>query len=228
VQKFKENLSQSSSTSSNWTKENKSYVVIIANGRFPHHHIPLTYLKKAAYIVCCDGAANDFILQGGMPDAIVGDCDSISEENKSRFAHILHRNPDQETNDLTKSVMFCVAQGKKDIIIIGGTGKREDHTIGNISLLAEYVSIANVRMLTNYGIFTPVNSNTTFESYKGEKISIFSINSNEISTTGLKFQVTDRALTNWWQGTLNESLGDSFSIDTSGRLIVFQVYNLLD
>jgi len=228
VQEIKENPIQSSSISNNWTREDKAYVVIIAKGRFPHHDIPLRYLKKASYIVCCDGAANDFISDGGIPDAIVGDCDSISEEYKSRFAHILHRDPDQETNDLTKSVRFCVSQGKKDIIIIGGTGKREDHTIGNISLLAEYVNIANVRMLTNYGIFTPINSNTTFESYKGEKLSIFSIDSKIISTKGLRFELVDRALTNWWQGTLNESLGDSFSIDTTGRLIIFQVYNLLD
>jgi thiamine pyrophosphokinase len=80
--------------------------VIIANGNYPTHEIPLSYIDKATYIVCCDGAANLFIDRGGHPDAIVGDCDSISEENKTRFADIIHPDPDQYTNDLTKSVLL--------------------------------------------------------------------------------------------------------------------------
>ena len=198
--------------------------VIIANGRFPSHPVPLSCIREAEYIICCDGAANDFIARGGVPDAIVGDCDSISEENKIRFADILHPNPDQETNDLTKSVQFCVENGRQEIIIVGGTGKREDHTLGNISLLADYAELAEVIMVTNWGIFTPIHSITEFKSYKGEQVSIFSIDPKKLSTHNLKYPVEGRILTNWWQGSLNESLGDSFSIDPEGRVIVFQAY----
>ena len=198
--------------------------VIIANGRFPKHPIPLSYIKEAEYIVCCDGAANDFIARGGIPDAIVGDCDSISEENKVRFAGILHPDSDQETNDLTKSVRFCIENGRKEIIIVGGTGKREDHTIANISLLAEYEKMAKVVMVTDWGIFTPIHSSTEFKSYRGEQVSIFSIDPKELTTHNLKYPVHGRVLTNWWQGSLNESLGDSFTIEATGRVIVFQVY----
>ncbi|SCD21256.1 thiamine pyrophosphokinase [Proteiniphilum saccharofermentans] len=198
--------------------------VIIANGRFPSHPVPLSCIREAEYIICCDGAANDFIARGGVPDAIVGDCDSISEENKIRFADILHPNPDQETNDLTKSVQFCVENGRQEIIIVGGTGKREDHTLGNISLLADYAELAEVIMVTNWGIFTPIHSITEFKSYKGEQVSIFSIDPKKLTTHNLKYPVEGRILTNWWQGSLNESLGDSFSIDPEGRVIVFQAY----
>lgn len=198
--------------------------VIIANGRFPSHPVPLSCIREAEYIICCDGAANDFIARGGVPDAIVGDCDSISEENKIRFADILHPNPDQETNDLTKSVQFCVENGRQEIIIVGGTGKREDHTLGNISLLADYAELAGVIMVTNWGIFTPIHSITEFKSYKGEQVSIFSIDPKKLTTHNLKYPVEGRILTNWWQGSLNESLGDSFSIDPEGRVIIFQAY----
>ncbi|MDY9918753.1 MAG: thiamine diphosphokinase [Proteiniphilum sp.] len=198
--------------------------VIIANGRFPSHPVPLSCIREAEYIICCDGAANDFIARGGVPDAIVGDCDSISEENKIRFADILHPNPDKETNDLTKSVQFCVENGRQEIIIVGGTGKREDHTLGNISLLADYAELAEVIMVTNWGIFTPIHSITEFKSYKGEQVSIFSIDPKKLTTHNLKYPVEGRILTNWWQGSLNESLGDSFSIDPEGRVIVFQAY----
>lgn len=205
-------------------KNKTATTVIIANGRFPSHPVPLSCIREAEYIICCDGAANDFIARGGVPDAIVGDCDSISEENKIRFADILHPNPDQETNDLTKSVQFCVENGRQEIIIVGGTGKREDHTLGNISLLADYAELAGVIMVTNWGIFTPIHSITEFKSYKGEQVSIFSIDPKKLTTHNLKYPVEGRILTNWWQGSLNESLGDSFSIDPEGRVIIFQAY----
>ncbi len=198
--------------------------VIIANGRFPHHPLPLSHIKHAEFIVCCDGAANEFIADGGIPHAIVGDGDSISEENRHRFADILHIDRDQESNDLTKSVRFCVQQGIKDIVIVGGTGKREDHTLGNISLLAEYIKMAAVVMVTNWGIFTPIHATTEFKSFQGEAVSLFSIDRAEISTRGLKYPLDRRVLTNWWQGSLNVSLGETFTVETTGRVIVFQAY----
>ena len=205
-------------------KDDCSSAVIVANGRYPSHERPLSAIANASYLVCCDGAANHFIELGGIPDAIVGDCDSISEENKIRFADRLFPNTEQETNDLTKAVQFCAENGRTDITIVGGTGMREDHTIGNISLLADYEAVANVKMLTNYGVFTPISSNTTFKSFAGEKVSLFAIGQKPVTTTGLKYPIQNRVLTNWWQGTLNESLGDSFTIETRGRIIVFQVF----
>lgn len=198
--------------------------VIIANGRFPTHPLPLSCIESATYIVCSDGAANEFIEKGGKPDAIVGDCDSISNENRDLYSDIIHPNSDQETNDLTKSVQFCIERGKKDIVIVGGTGKREDHTLGNISLLADYISDVNIIMVTNWGIFTPINSTTKFNSYKGEKVSIFSIDKVQLTTENLKYPLMNRVLNNWWEGSLNESLSDSFKIHTTGRTIIYQAY----
>lgn len=205
------------------SRDNQATAVIIANGQFPTHEKPLSLIARADYIVCCDGAADDYISKGGIPHAIVGDGDSISKENRRRFAAILHPDPDQETNDLTKSVDFCVKKGIRKITIVGGTGKREDHTIGNISLLAEYDKMVDsVTMVTDWGIFTPIHSTTEFKSFRGEQVSIFCIDQLPITTHNLKYPVDNRVLTNWWQGSLNESEGDSFRIETEGRVIVFQ------
>lgn len=202
----------------------KVSTVIIANGRFPSHPLPLSLIERAEYIVCTDGAANDFIAHGGRPDAIVGDCDSISEENRLRYAHILHPCTDQETNDLTKSVNFCVQNGRKEIVIVGGTGYREDHTLGNISLLADYMELTTVEMYTNYGILSPTRGSVEFTSFPGQQVSLFPIDRTAITTHNLKYPLTGRVLTNWWQGTLNESLGTHFTVISSGRVILFRVY----
>ena len=202
----------------------KVSTVIIANGRFPSHPLPLSLIERAEYIVCTDGAANDFIARGGKPDAIVGDCDSISEENRLRYAHILHPDPDQETNDLTKSVQFCVQHERKEIVIVGGTGYREDHTLGNISLLADYMEVATVEMYTNYGIFTPMRGSVEFTGFPDQQVSLFPIDRAAITTHNLKYPLTNRILTNWWQGTLNESLGSTFTVESSGRVVLFRTY----
>ncbi len=207
------------------TSEENQSAVIVANGNFPCHNTPLSFIKNAPFIVCCDGAANDFIAKGYIPDAIVGDCDSISTENATRFAHILHPNKEQDTNDLTKAVLFCVENGKRDLTIVAATGKREDHTLGNISLLVDYTAVSEVKMITDYGIFTPINSPTTFNSFAGEQISIFAFSNKPMTFSGLKYPATNRVFTSWWQGTLNESLGDNFSVHTKGKVLVFQAFS---
>ena len=77
--------------------------VVIANGAYPTHVIPAGIVENATYIVCCDGAANNLIARGIIPNAIVGDLDSLSDENKVRFSDIIVEIKEQESNDLTKA-----------------------------------------------------------------------------------------------------------------------------
>jgi thiamine pyrophosphokinase len=200
----------------------ESYTVIVADGNFPQHEIPLGYLKNAKQIICCDGSTQNLILAGMQPDAIVGDLDSLSDELANRFADRIFLDENQETNDLTKAVMWCIEIGYRDIVIVGGTGKREDHTIGNISLLADYIGNVNVIMVTDTGIFRPLLKSSEILSFPSQQVSIFSIDpETEVTSYGLKYPLSQTKLTNWWFATLNESLGDRFSLDFSGRLIVY-------
>jgi thiamine pyrophosphokinase len=201
----------------------ESYTVIVADGTFPQHEIPLGYLKNAKRIVCCDGSTESLLLYGMLPDAIVGDLDSLSDELVSRFADRIHLDESQDTNDLTKAVTWCREMGYKDIVIVGATGKREDHTLGNISLLADYVKEINVIMVTDTGIFRPLLNSSEISSFPGQQVSIFSIDpGTEVTSHGLRYPLTRTKITNWWFATLNESPGDSFSLEfNDGRLIVY-------
>ena len=162
---------------------------------------------------------NDF-----EPDYIVGDLDSLSEETKQKFKDKLHCDTCQNTNDLTKAVNFCVERHWTEITIVGTTGKREDHTIGNISLIADYVEFANVQLITDYGVFVPLIESGHFESFAGQQVSIFSITPETLFTfQGLKYSLTKQKMSQWWMGTLNESLGDDFYIEMDcGKALVFR------
>ena len=196
--------------------------IILADGDFPSRLLSLKWLGRCPYVVCCDGAANAYIRSGRVPQAIVGDGDSLLPEIKERYASLIHSEAEQDTNDLSKAFRFCLSQGKTNITIMGATGKREDHTIGNISLLADYMEQAEVSLLTDYGIFVPIKEDSMFESRCGQQVSIFNMNSTALSAEGLAYPLS--VFTNWWQGTLNEALSDCFVIRTNGKVLVFRVY----
>ena len=197
--------------------------IILANGDYPSADVPVQLLKEAPYVVCCDGGANEYIEKGYTPDIIIGDGDSLSEENRRLYADLIHHNPDQETNDQTKAIQFLLSQGKKRIAIVGATGKREDHTIGNISLLMEYMRMGvEVCMYTDYGVFVPCKDTCVFECRPGQQVSIFNFTAKRLKSKGLAYPIYD--FTSWWQGTLNRCTDASFTIEAEGEYLVFLNY----
>lgn len=198
-----------------------SGTIIVADGTFPTHEIPLGYLKNAKRIICCDGSAASLLLAGFTPDAIVGDMDSLSDDLSNQFADRIFADDDQETNDLTKALYWCIENGYDDLVIVGATGKREDHTVGNISLLSEYVKIVNVIMVTDTGIIIPLENSAEISSFKGQQVSIFSIDpETEITTTGLRFPLNKTKVKNWWVATLNEATEKQFEINFTGGPVI--------
>jgi thiamine pyrophosphokinase len=205
----------------------ESYTAIVADGTFPEHEIHLSYLKNAKRIICCDGSASSLILAGMEPDAIVGDMDSLSDDLANRYADRIYSDDNQDTNDLTKVVEWCRGNNYSDIVIVGATGKREDHTLGNISLLAEYAKDMNVIMVTDTGVLRPFLLSSEIASFPGQQVSIFSIDpETEVTSSGLKYPLTKTRITNWWFATLNEAFGESFTLEfNSGRIIVYSKFS---
>ena len=190
--------------------------VIVANGQFPSHAVPLDILKGARHIVCCDGAIHH------VPSAevIIGDGDSVPDEYRNRLICI----EEQDDNDLTKATRYCLSQGWQKIAYLGATGLREDHTLGNISRLMRYYREMNVKgmMLTDYGFFTPAYGNRTFSTMKGQQVSIYNFGCHQLSSEGLRWDCYN--FDQWWQGTLNEALTDTFSISADSYYLVYQTY----
>ena len=203
--------------------QQKSYVVILANGSFPRSEKALSYFSDARRLVCCDGATNKAVANGLTPDFIVGDIDSLDPALKTRFGDRIVHSADQECNDLTKAFRFCISREWRDIVILGASGEREDHLIGNVSLLAEFVREADsIEMVTDFGRFCPVLQPGVFQTRQGQQISIFSFDRlQEITSKGLKYPLKKMTLPLWYMATLNEALGGEFSLDfTSGSPLI--------
>jgi thiamine pyrophosphokinase len=198
--------------------------VILADGEFPTADIPLQILREAKFLCCCDGAAAKAIAQGFMPDAIVGDGDSLTPEFKTRYAAIIHLESEQADNDLTKATRFCIAKGFRHIAYLAATGKREDHTIGNIFLMPRYVQQFGItpEIYTDHGWFSVINGTTELPSFPGQQVSIFNITGKKVEGEG--FTWPPYTYNELWQGTLNEAKSDRILLKTDGIMIVFRTY----
>ena len=221
-------------------------IAILAAGDFPTHPIPLQALRNADYIVCCDSAYSHFSIfnfQFSIPFVVIGDGDSLTEETKrelgDRWIHVA----EQDYNDLHKAMAWIMAEvrskryeapGVNDnsdlrITILGATGKREDHTLGNISYLVtfamEYPGI-KLEMLTDYGSFRSIAAGThTFPSFPGQQVSLFAMDPTvALSCQELRWPLQDFHPLTWWQATLNEALAHTFTLASTGWSILFQTY----
>ena len=200
--------------------------VILANGEFPKGKEAINILNNAEKIICCDGATENLINYGLKPSIIIGDMDSLSKEIKAKYADIIIKISEQNTNDLTKAVNWCTSNNINTFNILGATGKREDHSIANIALLSEYSNKANVKIISDYGIFKAVSKTSTFNSYIGQQVSIFAMDANtKINSEGLKYPLNNMEFKKWWNGTLNESINETFTLSfEKGSIIVYQLF----
>jgi thiamine pyrophosphokinase len=200
--------------------------VILADGDFPVQPQPLTALRCAARIVCCDGAARKLQKLGLEPAAVVGDMDSLPAVIRRAYGSRVIPDPGQDDNDLSKAFRYCLKQGWRDLVVLGATGLREDHTLGNISLLADFAREARVIMLTDTGEFRPLLKSGRLACRPGQPVSIFSLDpATAITSRGLKYPLRRLRLSRWWQAALNEAEGRRVDLQfTGGPVLVYLAY----
>ncbi len=210
--------------------------VILANGDFPEHEIPLRILKHAEYLVCTDGSTQSLLdyqqkhqdfaeIQRIKPSAIVGDGDSLPLSLKERFCDIYVEYAEQDYNDLTKATRFLKEKGFSRITYLGVSGKRDDHALANYSLLMWYRKKLGIEAeaFTDYGHIISCCGKREFRVLKGVQVSVFNFGSSHLESTGLKWNTYP--FDELWQGTLNEAVADTFTIDADGFYMVFISYD---
>lgn len=211
-------------------------VVIICDGRFPKSDYPRYLVRTADFIICCDGALQKFIRaseaifgEKRLPDVVVGDMDSLSPALRKKHSDIIVQIDEQEHNDQTKAFRWALEniEDISQIYILGATGEREDHTIGNISLLMEYARTydlegrgINVEMVSDHATIFAVTDTCEMDCGEGRRISIFSPdNSLRIKSEGLEWPTDEVVFDNWWKATLNRASQDHVKLKFSHRSI---------
>lgn len=189
--------------------------VILAAGAFPKKGGEARrILDAAARVVCCDSAADAYRRNCGRePFAVVGDCDSV----RGRFRNVV-RVDEQDTNDLAKAVRFCREKGIGDLVILGATGKRDDHSIGNIFRALDF----GVDVVTDYGRFTALEGCMTYRVKPRAGVSVFAPDpGTRMTSKGLEWPLDGVKFENLYCATLNRAVGCEVTLSTTERVYIY-------
>ena len=211
-------------------------MVIICDGQFPKTEYPRYLIRTADFTICCDGALSKYLRNSKgifgdekTPDLVIGDMDTLPSSLQKKYSDIIIRESEQEHNDQTKAVRWAIAnlEDIDHIYILGATGGRIDHTIGNASLLMEYTRMfdlegkgISIEMVSDNGTAFAVNDTVEIDCGIGRSVSIFSPdNTLNIRSAGLEYPTDNVVFDNWWKATLNKASQDTVRLTFSHRSI---------
>ncbi len=225
--------------------------VIVGAGNFPRSEFPRYAVSRADCIICCDGAlaawrklSPKIFGSERLPDMVVGDMDSLSPSLQKKYAGRIFHVEEQDFNDQTKALLYVLGHRPdvEEIHFIGASGKREDHTVGNMSLLMEYAKALDGRikasdflsgcmykalspyrgrklsldMITDNCVIAAFTDSCTLAVGEGRKVSIVSAdNSLRIKSEGLQWQTGGVVFDNLWKATLNRAVSDVIKLEFS-------------
>ena len=190
-------------------------IVILCNGAFPSEPYPLYLLDSAEGVVCCDGALEKLLQHNpqARPLAVVGDMDSLPAALQERFAGLVVHEAEQDHNDQTKALRWVLTHHPEvsEIVFLGATGLREDHTVGNLGLLMDYprqfeLGERKLSMVSDFGTAFAITDSCDLHLGEGRRISLFSAdNSLRITSEGLQWPLDGVVFDAWWKATLNRT-----------------------
>jgi len=190
---------------------------ILADGEFPKRGgAAWELLAGAKRVVACDGAAGAYCRRFGKPPlAVVGDLDSLAR--RPAGAEVV-RVGDQDSNDLEKAVRWCRAKGFGNLVVVGATGKREDHLLGNVFRALDL----GVEVVSDFGRFVPVSGKASFRVAKGTPVSVFAPDpATRMTSKGLEWPLGGVRFRNLYCATLNRASAVRVSLTTTKPVLVY-------
>ncbi len=113
--------------------------VVLCDGPPPPLELLAYWLTGAELFVCTDGAGHPYQNLPRTPDVVIGDFDSLSGRvldgrDGPRFLQVV----DQHTTDSEKALLYLADEGYEEVVLLGATGWRLDHTLFNVHLLERF------------------------------------------------------------------------------------------
>ena len=117
----------------------QNIALIICNGNPPPAKLLHQLWQEVDYRVAADGGANLLYCYNLIPDAVVGDFDSIKPEVRKKLPNSkLFHVKEQDTNDADKAVRHCLKRECTEIHILGAEGSRNDQFLSSLEILFKY------------------------------------------------------------------------------------------
>lgn len=179
-------------------------ILIIGGGKLPSEELLRKEYSQSDYTICADRGGEYLLDIDLIPHILIGDFDSISEKSLNKFIEkkvIIERYPvEKDYTDTELCVMKALQHTPDEIVMLGCTGSRLDHVIGNIGLLKRCLD-KNVKAYIkdeNNVIFL-IDKPYTFQGEKEKIISLqaFTEEVSGLSISGVKYPLEGYNLKSW-------------------------------
>ncbi|HCW53202.1 MAG TPA: thiamine diphosphokinase [Clostridium sp.] len=154
--------------------------LIVSGGNAPSEKLLRKYAAMCDFIIGADKGNECLIKYNIIPQLSLGDFDSI---NKETFETISSKNieikkfpPEKDYTDTEIAIMEALKMGAEKIYLLGATGTRVDHTLGNIGLiLTTKDKGAKLVIADDNNIVYLADNNMTLYGEYGENISFHAL-----------------------------------------------------
>ncbi len=177
-------------------------------------------------IYCTDGAYDFLVAKQIIPDAIIGDFDSISPEKinpaHSKLIHI----QEQDSTDFEKALNYLIDLQITELDVYGASGREHDHFLGNLSTAKAYMDKINIEFYDDFSYykFIPAGKEIKANTIIGKKVSLIPFPyAHKVYATGLQYPVEGLNFElGTYIGTRNIAIQSDISISyKSGCLLLF-------
>lgn len=203
--------------------------LIVSGGAAPSFDLIKEEMYGDYKIICADSGANCLYSYNIVPDFLIGDFDSISQNvlNYYKESKVVIENypKDKDYTDTQIALSKAIELGAEEVVFLGCTGTRIDHTLGNIGLLLECLKInISACIKDNNNKIMLTDKSIGIDGYRGQYFSLVSFGGpvKDLTIKGAKFPLTNHYLQLGDPLTLsNEFLESKVEIDfTDGILLI--------
>ncbi|MGK9369584.1 thiamine diphosphokinase [Melioribacter sp. Ez-97] len=198
--------------------------IVWANGDPPSKRV-IKYLIRAGCnkIICADGGANSARKLNFAPDVIIGDLDSITEDNLNYFSgksKIIQLKRQNDT-DVEKALKYAVKMKFSELFLIGATGSRLDHSFCNLGIMLKFHDKIRIKLIHRQSVLSVYEGNVEIKTSPGETVSIYGFGrKTKITSRGLKYPLKNASLPfGEKESTSNVALKDSINLTIKGGRI---------
>jgi thiamine pyrophosphokinase len=182
-------------------------------------------LKHQPTVLACDAALAACLEHGIVPNATIGDMDSVDPAVLQRFVDLggeVHRREEQDSHDLSKAVVLAEEMGHMSCAVVGATGGDREHEWANLLTCA--ASTMDIECLGSHHLHR-FFSNGIAHSIEIEtegQFSLFGLPSAKgVSLSGAKYGLDEATLQMGSRGLHNIAVAPTLSLRcTSGRLML--------
>ena len=215
---------------------------IIVSGGNIHSDFALDFLKKnEACLIAADKGLEFFLEHQLLPDAVIGDFDSLSEDGKNflemqnedipyggmlewklqkgegKVVEVVRLRPEKDDSDTQSAMNYAIQNGAKEIVILGVTGNRVDHLMANFGLLIlAQKQDTEVALADRYNYMKLIPSGTILKKAEqfGKYVSFFPLGGDVTGLTleGFKYPLDKYHLTTADSGlTVSNEISEEYA-----------------